>query len=226
MPKLSPSIALTRPTFWVPRSFHPDITLPPFNRDDHGALLKQLQRVESDLVMQQVGKRLAGNGAGPYISRHDSVFSCRRDLPVVESAFRAQFASMGSSLQLKAVGIFYYEPTIFGHEDTVRKTTRVLLSLGATILGNYQDRTPERGLVVAGSKTRVSTVRLGKVITDLPFLLSIALRDSCHALTSRASSAALSIRRCLPMNAEAQRTRRCAELICFVLVICWLRVNT
>ena len=73
-----------------------------FNRDDHGALLKQLQRVESDLVIQQVGKRLAGNGAGPYISLHDSVFSYRRHLPVVESAFREQFASMGCSLQLKA----------------------------------------------------------------------------------------------------------------------------
>ena len=73
-----------------------------FNRDDHGALLKELQRVESDLVIRQVGGRLSQAGTGPCISLHDSVF-CRRDeLQTVESAFQRQLASMGFSLQLKA----------------------------------------------------------------------------------------------------------------------------
>ena len=73
-----------------------------FNRDDHGALLKELQRVESDLVIRQVGGRLSHTGTGPCISLHDSVF-CRRDeLPMVESAFERQLASVGFSLQLRA----------------------------------------------------------------------------------------------------------------------------
>jgi hypothetical protein len=70
-----------------------------FNRDDHGALLKQLQRVESDLVIQQVGGRLAGNG--PFISLHDSVFCRRGDLPVVESAFEHVTAAVGFRVKLK-----------------------------------------------------------------------------------------------------------------------------
>jgi hypothetical protein len=70
-----------------------------FNRDDHGALLKQLQRVESDLVIQQVGGRLAGNG--PFISLHDSVFCRRGDLPVVESAFEHVTAAVGFRVKLR-----------------------------------------------------------------------------------------------------------------------------
>jgi hypothetical protein len=73
-----------------------------FNRDDHGALLKELQRVESDLVIRHVGDRLWRAGCGPCVSLHDSVF-CRRDgLQTVESAFQRQLASMGFSLRLKA----------------------------------------------------------------------------------------------------------------------------
>ena len=44
-----------------------------FNRDDHGALLKELQRVESKLVIHEVGNRLSRSGGGPYVSLHDSV---------------------------------------------------------------------------------------------------------------------------------------------------------
>ncbi len=57
--------------------------------------------MESDLVIQQVGKRLAGNGAGPYISLHDSVFSYRRHLPVVESALEQAMQTVGFQLKLK-----------------------------------------------------------------------------------------------------------------------------
>jgi hypothetical protein len=57
--------------------------------------------VESTLVIQQVGSRLAGNGGGPFISLHDSVYCCQDDLPVVDAAFQQQFKAMGLSLQLK-----------------------------------------------------------------------------------------------------------------------------
>jgi hypothetical protein len=73
-----------------------------FNRDDHGSLLKELQRVESDLVIRQVGSRLSESGAGPCISLHDSVFCRRGELHAVDSAFRRQLTSIGFSLQLKA----------------------------------------------------------------------------------------------------------------------------
>jgi hypothetical protein len=73
-----------------------------FNRDDHGALLKELQRVESDLVIRRVGGRLSRSGCGPCVSLHDSVF-CRRDeLPAVEAAFHQELASIGFPLRLKA----------------------------------------------------------------------------------------------------------------------------
>jgi hypothetical protein len=58
-----------------------------FNRDDHGALLKELQRVESKLVISQVGRRLSSAACGPRVSLHDSVFCRRDDLGAVQSAF-------------------------------------------------------------------------------------------------------------------------------------------
>jgi hypothetical protein len=70
-----------------------------FNRGDHGAILRELQRVESDLVIHQLGSRLAGNG--PFISLHDSVFCRRSDLPVVESAFEHVTAAVGFRVKLK-----------------------------------------------------------------------------------------------------------------------------
>ena len=72
-----------------------------FNRDDHGALLKELQRVESDLVIGQVGSELAESGSGSFISLHDSVFCRRGDLPVVESAFDRAMDGVGFRLKLK-----------------------------------------------------------------------------------------------------------------------------
>ena len=73
-----------------------------FTRDDHGALLRELQRVESQLVIQRVGGRLSRAGCGACVSLHDSVF-CRRDqLPAVEAAFHQKLASIGFSLRLKA----------------------------------------------------------------------------------------------------------------------------
>ena len=61
---------------------------------------QELQRVESDLVIQQVGGRLAGNG--PFISLHDSVFCRRDDLAVVESAFEHATKTVGFRVKLKA----------------------------------------------------------------------------------------------------------------------------
>jgi hypothetical protein len=57
--------------------------------------------VESDLVIQQVGSRLAGNGGGPLVSLHDTLYCRQDDLPVVDAAFQQQFKAMGLSLQLK-----------------------------------------------------------------------------------------------------------------------------
>jgi hypothetical protein len=73
-----------------------------FNCDDHGALLKELQRVESDLVIEQVGSRLAESGSGSFISLHDGVFCRRDDLPAVEAAFEYATERVGFRLQLKA----------------------------------------------------------------------------------------------------------------------------
>ena len=72
-----------------------------FNRDDHGALLKELQRVESKLVIHEVGNRLSQSGCGPYVSLHDSVFSRRDDLSEVKTAFARQFEATGFAMRLK-----------------------------------------------------------------------------------------------------------------------------
>jgi hypothetical protein len=73
-----------------------------YNGGDNGALLRDLQRVESDLVIRRVGGRLSRVGCGPCVSLHDSVFCRRRDLPLVEVAFREELADTGFSLSLKA----------------------------------------------------------------------------------------------------------------------------
>ena len=74
-----------------------------FNGDDHGALLKKLQRVEPDLVIHQVGNRLAQATCGPCVSLHDSVFCRGNDLVEVTSAFARQFESTGFAMRLKVV---------------------------------------------------------------------------------------------------------------------------
>ena len=72
-----------------------------FNRKDHGALLKELQRVESELVIHQVGHRLSKAGCGPYVSLHDSVFCRLDDLREVQAAFDRQLEAMEFALRLK-----------------------------------------------------------------------------------------------------------------------------
>jgi len=72
-----------------------------FNRDDHGALLKELQRVESKLVIHEVGNQLSRSGVGPCVSLHDSMFCRRDDLDEVKSAFTRQFEAMDFGLRLK-----------------------------------------------------------------------------------------------------------------------------
>jgi hypothetical protein len=72
-----------------------------FNRDDHAALLRELQRVESDLVIHQVGHRLQELRCTGCISLHDAVFCSRRDIGTVEQAFRDEMQAMGIQLNLE-----------------------------------------------------------------------------------------------------------------------------
>jgi hypothetical protein len=72
-----------------------------FNRDDHAALLRELQRVESDLVIERVGPLLVASGSGPFISLHDSVYCRGGDLEAVQSVFDQATQEIGVQLKLK-----------------------------------------------------------------------------------------------------------------------------
>jgi hypothetical protein len=72
-----------------------------FNRDDHAALLRHLQRVESDLVIDRVGRRLHELRCTGCISLHDAVYCARSDIEIVEQAFRDAVTSMQMQIKLK-----------------------------------------------------------------------------------------------------------------------------
>ncbi len=74
-----------------------------FNRDDHAALLRELQRVESNLVIHGVGQRLQTLGIRGCVSLHDAVYCSRDDIGLVERAFREQLKALGFQLTLDVV---------------------------------------------------------------------------------------------------------------------------
>jgi hypothetical protein len=73
------------------------------NRDDHGELIRYLQRLESWLVVERVSPRLLGRV--PVVTLHDAIFSTRHNLAAVEGAFRDTFGEIGFSLSLKREAI-------------------------------------------------------------------------------------------------------------------------
>jgi len=69
------------------------------NRDDHGELIRLLQRAESWLVIEQVAPRLIGKV--PIVTLHDAVFSRRRDVREVAAGFRKVFDELGFEMALE-----------------------------------------------------------------------------------------------------------------------------
>jgi hypothetical protein len=69
------------------------------NREDHGTLVRLLQRAESWLVVERVAPRLLGKV--PFVTLHDAIFSQRRDVREVAGAFREVFGELGFEMVLK-----------------------------------------------------------------------------------------------------------------------------
>ena len=69
------------------------------NRDDHGELIRLLQRMEAWLVIEQVSPRLVGRV--PVVTLHDAIYSTGDGLRAVEAAFRETFDAIGCRLALK-----------------------------------------------------------------------------------------------------------------------------
>ena len=69
------------------------------NRDDHGTLIRLLQRAESWLVIEHVAPRLLGRV--PVMTLHDAIYCRCADLPKVEAAFRDAMADLDIQLALK-----------------------------------------------------------------------------------------------------------------------------
>ena len=72
------------------------------NRNDHGELIRRLQRLESWLVIEQVAPRLVGRV--PVVTLHDAIFSTRQSVSLVETGFREVFDAIGCRLALKCEG--------------------------------------------------------------------------------------------------------------------------
>ena len=72
------------------------------NRDDHGELIRQLQRMESTLVIETVAPRLVGRI--PVVTLHDAIYSRRPDVGTVVDAFGDVFDEIGFSMALKCEG--------------------------------------------------------------------------------------------------------------------------
>lgn len=69
------------------------------NRDDHGELIRRLQRMESTLVVETVAPRLVGRI--PVVTLHDAIYSRRPDVGTVADAFNDVFDEIGFTMALK-----------------------------------------------------------------------------------------------------------------------------
>lgn len=69
------------------------------NRDDHGELIRLLQRIESWLVIETVAPRLLRRI--PVVTLHDAIFSRRGDVETVAEAFVSVFDELGFEMALK-----------------------------------------------------------------------------------------------------------------------------
>lgn len=72
------------------------------NRDDHGELIRLLQRAESRLVAETIAPRLLGKVR--VVTLHDAIFSQRRDVREVADGFREVFEELGFEMGLKVEG--------------------------------------------------------------------------------------------------------------------------
>jgi hypothetical protein len=69
------------------------------NRQNHGELIRRLQRLESWLVIENVAPRLVGRV--PVVTLHDAIYSTLHSLEAVEAAFHEVFDEIGFRLSLK-----------------------------------------------------------------------------------------------------------------------------
>lgn len=73
------------------------------NRDDHGTLIRLLQRAESWLVIDCVAPKLIDSGTR-CVTLHDAIYSQVGSVSAVEAAFRETFAELGIRLALSTEG--------------------------------------------------------------------------------------------------------------------------
>jgi hypothetical protein len=70
-----------------------------FNQEDHGELIRALQRFESWFVIENVAPRLVRRF--PIVTLHDAIYARTRDLPVVEKVFVETAKELGLRLTVK-----------------------------------------------------------------------------------------------------------------------------
>lgn len=70
------------------------------NRENHGDLIRVLQRVESWLVIENVAPRLVSRGI-PILTLHDALYCRVGDVPAVVDAFAETFEDLDLRLTVK-----------------------------------------------------------------------------------------------------------------------------
>ena len=74
-----------------------------FNKHDHGALVRHLQRVESEFMIHLVGRRLALHADScSFISLHDGIYTTQECLACAEAAIQSAAAEIGFRYQAKS----------------------------------------------------------------------------------------------------------------------------
>lgn len=75
------------------------------NHDDHGNLIRRLQREEAGVVVEGVCNDFVSANPGTFaVTLHDAIFCRRSDLPKVQIAFSGYFARSGFSMATKTQG--------------------------------------------------------------------------------------------------------------------------
>jgi hypothetical protein len=69
------------------------------NQDDHGELIRTLQRLESAVVIENVAPRLVDRF--PIVTLHDAIYARTGDQPAVEDCFTETFEELGLELRVK-----------------------------------------------------------------------------------------------------------------------------
>ncbi len=120
----------------------------------------------------------------PPIDHHCSAWSDLRtgqelffDVFVTNNSLHSQLDAVKKISGDSALGSFHYEPILFDRKAHINKRDKLSLAYRAFVLGKGQNRMPDCGTIVFGSKFTQSRIRLEPYLKDISLLIDSLLNQ-------------------------------------------------